>query len=170
MTYASVESTNLCTRSGVALKVRPASPSDEQALEAMFEAVSPEDRRFRFLSAPDHVGKAQLDPLTHVDHWRTENFLAFEGDVLVATAMLACDADMRNGEVAISIREDHKGRGIGWTLLEHVAREAKRRGVKILQSIESRNNHQAIELEREMGFTARTLDEDPTLVLLEARF
>ena len=47
--------------------------------------------------------------------------------------------------------------------------EAKRRGVKTLQSIESRSNHQAIELEREMGFTARTLDDDPTLVVLEAK-
>lgn len=170
MSSATALATTLRTRSGIILEVRPAEPSDEPALERMFEAVSPEDRRFRFLSAPDHVGKTQLEPLTHVDHSRTENFLAFEGGTLVATAMLACNAEMDRGEVAISIREDRKGHGIGWTLLEHVAREAKRRGVKVLQSIESRNNHQAIELEREMGFTAHTLEEDPTLVLLEARF
>ena len=164
-----VESTTLRTRSGVVLRVRAAGPADASLLEEMFVAVSPEDRRFRFLSAPDHINRVQIDPMTYVDHWRTENFLAFDNDTLVATAMLACDASMANAEVAISIRDDYKGQGIGWCLLEHVTMEAKRRGVKTLQSIESRSNHQAIELEREMGFTARTLDDDPTLVVLEAK-
>ncbi len=83
--------------------------------------------------------------------------------------MLACDAAIETGEVAISIRSNYKGRGISWELLEHVARFAEARGVKTLQSIESYANHTAIELERDMGFTARTYPGDATLVLVERK-
>ena len=59
---------------------------------------------------------------SYVDHDRTEDFLAFDGDTLIATAMLAADPEMERAEVAISIRADYKHRGIGWALLDHVAR------------------------------------------------
>ncbi|ARR53334.1 N-acetyltransferase [Rhizorhabdus wittichii DC-6] len=157
------------TRSGARIAVRAAEPTDEALLEHFFQRVSHEDLRFRFLSALDHVGHDQLQRLVRVDHWRTENFLAFDDDdSMVATAMLACAPAMDVAEVAISIRADAKGRGIGWALLEHVAREARRRGVKRLQSIESRANHSAVELEREMGFRI-VPNDDPTVVVLEAR-
>lgn len=160
----------LKTRTGFALAVRAAEPTDEALLAHFFAAVSPEDLRFRFLSALDHVGHDKLAQLVRVDHWQTESFLAFDDDDrLVATAMLACAPAMDVGEVAISMRADVKGRGIGWTLLEHVAHEARRRGVKRLQCIESRDNHSAVELEREMGF--KIVDSgDPSIVVLEARF
>ncbi|WP_157216282.1 GNAT family N-acetyltransferase [Flavisphingomonas formosensis] len=168
----SAEPQTLKTRTGIAIRVRPAEPSDEPLLARFFESVSADDRRFRFLTATDHVGHSQLAPMTECDHWQTETFVAFEeGDALpVATAMLACDRSMTSAEVAISVRADRKALGIGWTLLDHVARAAQRRGIRVLQSIESRDNHSAIELEREMGFAARPVEGDPTLVLLEARF
>jgi L-amino acid N-acyltransferase YncA len=106
-----------------------------------------------------------------VDHRQKENFLAFaaDGATIIATAMLACDAAMQTGEVAISIRSDHKGRGVSWELLEHVAHFAEANGVQTLQSIESHANHAAIELERDMGFTARTYPGDSTLMLVERK-
>ena len=73
-------------------------------------------------------------------------------------------------EVAISILPELKGKGIGWTLLDHMAQEARHWGIKKLQSIESRDNHAAISLEREMGFTARAVEGDPALMLLERQF
>jgi acetyltransferase len=73
------------------------------------------------------------------------------------------------GEVAISIDSRFKARGIGWALLAHVTRYAKAHGLKRLQSIESRENHAAIDLEREMGFTRKPYPDDPTLVLVEAQ-
>ncbi|MCW3837736.1 GNAT family N-acetyltransferase [Sphingomonas canadensis] len=161
----------LATRSGMAITVRPATPDDDDTVAELFDAVSAEDRRFRFLSACNHIGADQVAAITHVDHWQTESFLAFDEDgAAVASGMLACDKGMRTAEVAISIREDMKGRGIGWSLLEFLAGEARRRGVQKLLSIESRENHSTIELEREMGFKAHAVDGDPTLVMLEAVF
>lgn len=164
--------TQLTTRDGTVLSVRGAYAEDEDALAAFFDLVTAEDRRFRFLTAINHLGHDQLQPLTHVDHWRTESFVAFDAATgeLVASAMLACDARMDTGEIAISIRGDYRGRGVAWTLLDLLAEEAERRGLNRVISIEDRDNHAAIELEREKGFEARGIDGDPHLVLLEKVF
>ena len=47
--------TQLSTRSGLVLDVRAAREADDAALEAFFDSVSDEDRRFRFLAAAEHV-------------------------------------------------------------------------------------------------------------------
>ena len=160
----------LMTRTGFTFYVRSATPEDEEALAEFFSGITPEDLRFRFLTSLREVDHDRLELMTHVDHRRTEDFLAFEldGGPIIATAMLAADPAMEKAEVAISVRPDYKKRGIGWTLLRHVSRFAKGQGIRTLQSIESQDNHIVIELEREMGFTAKAFPGDPTLVLLEA--
>jgi GNAT superfamily N-acetyltransferase len=164
-------SAELTTRSGLRLKVRPAAPEDEALLEAFFGRVAPEDLRFRFLSAVKKPGHALLAPLVNVDHVSTENFLAFadDGEKLLATAMMAADPDLERAEVAIAIRADSKHRGIGWTLLDHVADYATARGIGMLESIESRDNRAAIGIELEKGFTAVPYPGEATLVLLRKR-
>jgi len=113
-----------------------------------------------------------LHDITAFEHHRHETVLAFEpgGATIIAAATLAADKAGDIGEVAISILPELKGKGIGWTLLDHMAQEARRWGIKKLQSIESRDNHAAITLEREMGFTARAVEGDPALMLLERCF
>lgn len=158
----------LTTRAGLTIHVRPVRDDDEPALAEFFSHVSPEDMRFRFLGAVRAVSHERLVEMTHVDHRQTENFLALADDrkTIVATAMLACDAALETGEVAISVRSDRKHKGVGWELLRHVARCAAEKGLKTLESVESRENHEAIELEREQGFVAVSHPDDPALLLI----
>ena len=162
----------LATRDGVVLAVRPAVEADEPALVALFDRVSDEDRRFRFFAAAAHVSHEQLDPLIHADHFRSESYLAFDraSGELVASGLLACDNALDTGEIAVSVRGDRKGEGIGWAMLDYLADQAQRRGVRRAISIESRNNHAAIEVERDKGFIAEPFDGDPTLVVLAKTF
>ena len=164
--------TELATRSGIALDVRAATEADEAALSALFDQVSDEDRRFRFFTASEHVSHEQLDPLIHADHFTSESFLAFDkaSGELVASALLACDAKLDTGEIAVSIRSDYKGKGVGWALLDFLGQQAQGRGVRRVIAIESRDNHAAIELEREKGFTPEPFEGDPTLVILSKTF
>ena len=83
--------------------------------------------------------------------------------------MLACDDSLEKGEVAISIRAEYKHRGVGWEMLRHIARFAEEKGVQTLESIESRQNHEAIELEREQGFVTEPYPDDTALVLIRKR-
>ncbi|WP_448663011.1 GNAT family N-acetyltransferase [Sphingomonas sp. CJ20] len=160
---------DLETRSGFACRVRPVTPADQAALAEFFTHVTPDDLRFRFLTGIREVGAARIAEMTRAGSQQKQDFVvsAPGDDAIIANAVLAADAQNDTAEVAISIRQDLKGRGIGWALLDHVARYAKAQGIRTLLSIESRDNHAAIELEREMGFTARALDGDPTLVVLE---
>ncbi len=162
----------LSTRSGLKIAVRPAMPEDEARLTAFFDRVSTDDRRFRFFAAGEHVSHDQLEPLIHADHFRSESFLAFDAanDALIASALLACDGKLDTGEIAVSIREDYRGKGVGWALLDMLSREAERRGVRRVIAIESRENHAAIELEREKGFVPAPFDGDPSLVILSKTF
>lgn len=162
-------SSELVTRSGFKFQVRPARPDDEAALHEFFEQVTPEDLRFRFLTSLKEVGHDRLVQMTSVDHRQTESFVAMEraDGPIIAAAMLACDAGMETGEVAVSISAGHKNRGIGWELLRHVTAHAEAKGVRRLQSLENRSNLSAIQLEREMGFTSSAYPGDSTLVLLE---
>jgi acetyltransferase len=158
----------LKTRAGIELQIRPATEFDEEQLADFFDQVSDEDRRFRFFAAARHLGHQQLEPLVTVDHFRSESYLAYHtaNGQLVATAQLACDNAMDTAEIAISVRDDYKGKGVAWTMFDILSREAERRGVRRIISIEDRSNHAAIELEQERGFAIESFDGDPSLVVL----
>lgn len=169
-TLAADPSATLTTRSGLVLEVRPVHVDDALRLADFFEHVSPEDLRFRFLTAIPHPSTEQIEAMVHVDHWGSEHLLAFDAENggLIASAMMVADKGMHVAEVAISITADRKGLGIGWTMLKHCADVARARQIGKLQSIESRANHAAIEVEQALGFEARAYEGDPGLVLIEA--
>ena len=56
---------------------------------------------------------------------------------------------------------------MGWSLLHHAVDLARERSIKRLQSIESRANRGAIEIEHALGFRSSDYDGDATLALLE---
>lgn len=161
-------SAQLTTRSGVKLNVRSASSDDEERLLDFFESVTPEDLRFRFLSALKHVGRPFVHQLADLDHDRTEHLLGFDArdGALVGSAMIAADERKEKAEVAVLVRSDLKGRGIGWAMLSHACDYAASRGIRRVESIEAADNRTAISLEEEMGFETRDYPEDRTLRLV----
>lgn len=157
------------TRSGKAIAVRPVQTADEPLLEEFFDRVSDEDRRFRFFSAHKHLGHEQLAPLVEVDHQQTESFIAFDAtsQQVIGHAMLACDQQLDTGEIAVSVCSSWRGQGVGWALLDVLAEAARTRGLRRVISLEDRDNHAAIELEREKGFTPHGVPDDPHVIMLE---
>lgn len=161
-------SAQIVTRGGLKLNVRPAVQDDEPGLIEFFRQASPEDLRFRFLSAVGNAGHSLVQPLVEVDHERTENLLAFDDrdGRLAATAMIAADDRMEDAEVAIMVRSDLKGLGAGWSMLSHSCDYARQRGYQRIHSVELGDNRRAIALEKEMGFVAGPCPGDATLTLL----
>jgi len=160
----------LTTHTGFRFEVRRARPQDEPTVAEFFTHVTPEDMRFRFLGAVKEVSHERLVAMTRSDDPHIHNFLAFSTDgMLIAVATLASDPADRRGEVAICIREDRKHLGVGWEFLGHIAHYAEDHGIESIESIESRGNRAAIELERDMGFTVTTDPDDPALVLVQRK-
>jgi len=161
-------SAQLKARGGLELNVRPAAAADERELISLFEHASPEDLRFRFLSSVGKVGHSFAYPMVDVDHERTENLLAFDArdGSLVASVMIAADEHMKDAEVAVMVRSDLKGRGIGWAMLAHSCDYAAARGFHKVHSVELCDNRSAITLEKEMGFKASPCQDDMSLTVL----
>ena len=155
---------DLVTEQGLRFHVRPVRPDDGPAVAALFDHVSPEDLRFRFMSGVAKVSREQIAMMTRVDYVRTISFVAFgeEGDLL-AIAMLATDPDRTRAEIALSTRTDMKGKGLSWTLFEHVLRYAKAEGIETIESIESADHEAALRMERELGFVTIADPDDPTI-------
>ena len=164
----SEEKWHIMTREGLQVTVRPANIEDENLMIELFDHVSSQDLRFRFLSAIKHVSRKQIADLIGVDHKAIESYLAFIGgsEIPVATAVLACDHKKKRGEVAITVRSDFKGHGLGWELLKLMVEEARLRGLEKIESVEDRSNYDTIELEENMGFKAEPCPDDPVHLLL----
>lgn len=156
---------HLETGSGFAFQVRPVRSDDEPLLADFFARVSPEDLRFRFLSGIERVDHDRLAAMVRVDYRRTISFLALdpEGSSVLAAAMLAADPDRTRAEVALATRADMKGRGVSWSLFEHVLRYARAERIAVVEALEFADHEAALRMEREMGFTCRTDPGDPTL-------
>jgi RimJ/RimL family protein N-acetyltransferase len=160
----------LSTRSGDRLRLRPVRPDDGPLLAGFFARLSAEDLRFRFLDRRKPPAAADIAAMVQVDHRRTEHVLAFDTSTgeLVASVMIVGDGRMDTAEIAIALATEWKGRGIGWSLLRHATELAFIRGVRRLRCIESSANHDALEVERSLGFHARVAEGEPGLMLVEA--
>jgi acetyltransferase len=155
------------TRDGLALNVRPACADDEQRVVGFFKQLNPQDLRFRFLSAMKGVSPGLAHALVDIDHTQTENLLAFDPqNQLVATTMIAAPQGADDAEVAVAVRSDLKGHGVGWSMLNQACDYARSRGFKALHSVQMSDDRAAITLEEEMGFRAQPCPDDMSLTIL----
>lgn len=170
LTLAERPGLRLITRDGVRLRLHPAEPVDGAALGDLLGSLRSEDVRFRFLVSQKEPDSEQVGQMVTVDHRRTEHVLAIDEVTRkpVASLMLAADPQMQTAEVAITVAPGARGRGIGWALLKHAARLARERGLKKLRSVECRANHDALEVERALGFVCKPVEDEPDLVMVEA--
>lgn len=108
---------DLTTRSGEAIHVRPATPDDAAILRSLFDATATRDLCFRF--GTGRALPAQLTAgMVDTDYDREVTFLAARKDgSIAAAATIDGNADGDEASVALSVREDCKGRGISWSLM-----------------------------------------------------
>lgn len=160
------------TSSGMKVFIRPARSGDRAALERFFAQVSPEDLYFRFLSGIRQIDDARLEAMLRDTDDYSIDLLALDVDTgeVVATAMLAADRAFEIAEFALCTRSDMKGRGISWALLDFAMRYARAMGISRLRSLQSADHADALQLEREMGFTVTCDPDDASLMLAEKKF
>jgi acetyltransferase len=80
--------------------------------------------------------------------------------------MIAAPRGADVAEVAVAVRSDLKGHGVGWSMLDQACNYARSRGFKTLQSIQMSDDRAAIALEKEMGFRAQPTPDDMSLTTL----
>lgn len=141
---------------GGRILVRPLRPSDREELAAGYEELSEASRRLRFFSAPEHLSGRLLDYLVDVDgvHRLALGARALDepGQPGVGVArFIRHRNDASCAEVAVTVLDSHRNRGIATVLLSALAEEAAAIGITTFTGSVMWENQSLLELLRAHG-------------------
>jgi acetyltransferase len=115
--------------------IRRVRGEDAAALEAFYEALSPESRATRFMGATRGISPAQAAHFATPDGKTADGFVAVERKTDEIVGHLCLEAS-RPGveEVGVAVADRLQGRGIGRSLLRAGVVAARRRGTGTLEA------------------------------------
>ena len=122
--------------------IRPLRNGDTRTIAALFERLGAESRMRRFHGAKPRLSEAELAALAAVDSRRHSLVAYVEGDARPAgVAQLVRDADRcTHAEIAFAVADSYQCKGVGRTLVELLAADARAAGVTHLTAtIQSSN-------------------------------
>jgi acetyltransferase len=160
---------------GEPLLVRPIRPEDGPQHLAFFDALDPEDIRYRIFTRMRELQPSQLARLTQVDYDREMAFIAtrkrpdgsFE---TLGVARAISDPDNVTAEFAIIVRSDMKGKGLGRILMKKLVDYCRSRGNKEIVGETLNYNRGLLSLVKKFGFkTGVSPEGDTTLLKLDLR-
>ena len=126
------------TRSGQGLDIllRPVRISDEPLIKEFFYSLSDESLYSRFISVRRNVPREVRQEFVAVDYSRDMVILAIvedkgepEQETAVGVGQYSLNPDNHTAEVALVVRDDFQGKGVGSELLHRLTYLAKRQGL-----------------------------------------
>jgi len=154
---------------GSPVTLRPIRPEDEPAHADLVARVTPQDLRYRFFGSVRQLKHHQLARLTQIDYDREMAFIAtrtLSADGTPETlgvVRTVTDPDNRRGELAILVRSDLKGTGLGTLLVDKIVRYHQARGTGAIGAQVLSDNAAMIRLAKRCGFTVERT-EDPEIM------
>jgi len=157
---------------GRCLILRPIRPEDEASHDRFFSLLTAEDRELRFFNPIRELSREAMARLTQIDYDREMAFIAqaspshpggetdgvAPGDTL-GVVRCVFDADGREGEFAISVRSDQKGKGLGRILMTKMIGYARARGAQTITGQVLSENARMLRLAQRLGFVSQRGDD-----------
>jgi acyl-CoA synthetase (NDP forming)/GNAT superfamily N-acetyltransferase len=154
--YPSRWEADVVTRDGATVHVRPIRPSDGLRITALHSRLSAETIYFRFFSPMTTLSSKMLERFINVDYVDRLALVALLGDDIVAVGRyerLPSSGDEGDeAEVAFLVDDAHQGRGLGTTLLEHLAVAAREAGITRFVADTLADNRRMLRMFHEAGF------------------
>ena len=156
--YPSQWQRHLEMRDGRRVFVRPIRPEDEPLIHEFLRHVTSQDLRLRFFAPMKEFTHEFIARLTQLDYARAMAFVAIDEatNEIVGVVRIHSDSIYENGEYAILLRSDLKGRGLGWALMQLIIEYAKSEGLKAISGEVLQENTVMLEMCRELGFEVKT--------------
>lgn len=124
--------TGLTAVSGVPIRLRSATPSDRDAVDAFYRALSRRSRFFRFLSPQEKPPAGLIESEVGADDPHLTVVAVAEQRVIgVASAFPAEQPELADFSIAVADAE--QGRGLGTALLIDLARRSRERGITVFR-------------------------------------
>jgi GNAT superfamily N-acetyltransferase len=136
--------------------LRPARPSDGDALQSYVRGLSPRSRYNRFLGAANELSASELARALAANGRDTLTLLltstAAGRETVVGEARVALWCAERAGEFSMSIADDWRHLGLGSALLQEIERKAAADGIELLFGDVLWTNEEMIGLAHGHGF------------------
>ena len=155
---------------GADLVLRPITPADAPELAAAFERLSEQSRYQRFFTGKRRLTEAELTRLTVVDHHDHEAIVALlpAGGRIVAVARFIRFAQHpESAEIAVTVADDWQRRGLGSTLVRHLAERARDEGVARFTADVLSGNRAVSAMLRRLGAVRRVLEGPTTAISVD---
>jgi acetyltransferase len=122
----------------------------------------------RFFAPIKEFGHDFLARLTQIDYARAMALVAFDekSGQIIGVVRLHSDANFEEGEYAILLRSDLKGRGLGWNLMELIIEYGRAEGLKRISGQVLHDNVTMLRMCHELGFTVVQDSEDESLYVV----
>jgi len=152
------------TSKGVTILLRPVKIADESMLKDFFYSISGESMYSRFFSARTDMPHKRLQDFVAVDYSRKMEILAVilakDKEIIVGLGQYELNADMHTAEVALLVRDNCQGKGVGTELLSYLTYLAKKQGLLGFSAEVLVDNRPIIRLFEKQGFDSEKRREE----------
>ncbi|RAU22050.1 GNAT family N-acetyltransferase [Paramagnetospirillum kuznetsovii] len=153
---------------GSNVTLRPIRPEDQPAHADLMGRMTPQDLRLRFFGQVRQIHHHQMARLTQIDYEREMAFIASrlgkDGQPeTLGVVRTVTDPDNQRAELAVLVRSDMKGTGLGSMLMDKIIRYQKSRGTKAIYAQIMAENSAMVRLALKCGFL-RQKSDDPDVV------
>jgi RimJ/RimL family protein N-acetyltransferase len=152
--------TDVTTKAGATVHLRPIRPDDAPRLVVFHEHLSSRSVYRRFFSAHPRLSAAEVERFTHVDYVDRLALVVEDGDQLVAVGRYDRIPSTSEAEVAFVVADQYQGQGIATLLLEQLADAAWRNGIATFMAETLAENRQMLGVFVNSGFRVSTGFED----------
>jgi GNAT superfamily N-acetyltransferase len=156
-------------RGGDRIRIRPLHADDMAMEKAFIEALSPEARRFRFLSSMASPDDALLRLLTRIDPETEVAYVALIDDRSrnqeIGVARFAAAPGAGECEFAVVVADRWQQKGIGTRLMGHLIEAARSRGLRKIFSNDAADNHRMRRFAEHLNLGHQADPQDPHQVI-----
>ncbi|MFH0818093.1 MAG: GNAT family N-acetyltransferase [Candidatus Micrarchaeota archaeon] len=144
------------TYGGVDILLRPVKISDEPLLKDLFYSLSDNSMYKRFMSVRKDMPHERLQEFVVIDYTKETVMLAVlekdEIEEVVGVGQYGINENSHTAEVAVVIRDDFQGKGVGTELLSYLTQLAKKQGLLGFTAEVFEDNKPMLDLFERMGF------------------
>jgi GNAT superfamily N-acetyltransferase len=145
---------------GRTVELRTARPGEHPRLVRLFEEMSAENLRLRFLGAGRRVGRAAADRACRPARPGRRSLVACAGDRVVGFAEYQCTPGTESAEVGLAVADDFPHDGVGRLLLTRLCDAARGDGITALTATTFWENRRALDVFTDLGLpTTRRFQE-----------
>ncbi len=142
---------------GAPLLLRPIRPEDGPAHLAFFDALTPDDIRYRMFVRIRELQPSQLARFTQIDYDREMAFIATRKNAegvneTLAVGRVVADPDNTSAEFAVTVRSDLKGMGLGRIMMEKLIGYCRARGTGEIVGEALPQNSRIVAMVKKLGF------------------